>query len=71
MYDIRRWAEGLKYGLPKYTGLSTFFRQPFSPTLKGELPGGQAPAQWPQARQLPASSWAALRMPLCEGLAFG
>jgi len=34
-HGSRSWAEGLKYGLPKFTGLSTFFRQPFSPTLQG------------------------------------
>lgn len=30
-----RWAAGLQHGLPKFTGLSTFFRAPFSPTLEG------------------------------------
>ena len=36
--ELHRWAEGLKYGVPKFSGLATFFRQPFSPTLEGARP---------------------------------
>jgi hypothetical protein len=36
--ELHRWAEGLKYGVPKFSGLATFFRQPFSPTLEGAWP---------------------------------
>ena len=33
--DLHRWADGLRHGLPKFTGLATFFRQPFRDTLAG------------------------------------
>ena len=33
--ELHRWASGLRHGLPKFSGLATFFRQPFSDTLEG------------------------------------
>jgi guanidinopropionase len=33
--ELHRWGEGLRHGLPKFSGLATFFRQRFSETLEG------------------------------------
>jgi hypothetical protein len=61
--ELHRWAEGLKYGVPKFSGLATFFRQPFSPTLEGARPAAHAQRAAPMRSRLPAPRGARYHCP--------